>query len=102
MRWFSRADQAPADRSLLGEHAKRLIDDPVLHLAFEALERDLTASWRNTKADQQTLRDDAYRMIRALDGVQAKLFAMLGDKQMIEAQHKAEEARKERERLRAA
>lgn len=83
------------DRSALGEHAKRLRDDPVLKLAFDKLREDLTAEMLRTKADEPEKRERGYLMIWALEGVRTKLQTLLDDAKVIEAEQK----RKEAERL---
>src|SRR5262249_47042105 len=84
--WQERpADQSfppavPADKTLLGIHAERLISDPVLSLAFESVERDLTEIWRNSAAGEVEQREVAYQMIWALASVKTKLQVLLADK----------------------
>jgi len=90
------------DKTLIGIHAQRLINDPVLGLAFEAIERDLTATWRNSALGHGAQREEAYRLVWALAQVRTKLNELLADKKMLEAEQKAKEARDERERERRA
>lgn len=92
LEWPQPAAVLIADRSVLGEHAKRLLDDPVLTLAFDKLREDLAVAWRNTKADDTESRERAYFMQWALEGVRGKLQALLNDAKVIEAEQKRKEA----------
>lgn len=87
---------APTDKSLIGQHAQRLIDDPVLALAFDKVERDLTATWRNSPLGQKDQREEAYKLIWALAQVRTKLLELLADKKMMEAEEKRLQAERER------
>lgn len=85
------AEEAPADRMLRGNQAKRLLADPVLALAFETVERELTATWRRSALGAADEREAAYRQVWALEALKAKLTAFLGDAKMIEAEAKRKE-----------
>lgn len=92
---------APIDRIVLGNAAKRLMDDPVLKLAFARVERDLTGMWRQSAAGDRDGREVAYHQMAALAHVKAALTAFLGDAKVIEAERKRQEADEQmRERLR--
>lgn len=93
---------APSDKNLLAIHAERLINDPVLMMVFEAIERDLTATWRNSPLGQKDQREEAYRLVWALAQVKSKLQELLADKKMLEYEQKQKELRDERERERRA
>ncbi len=64
---------APTDKMQLGNHAKRLLDDPVMRLAFDGVAADLTKTWRDTRAEDAEKREEAWRMLRILEGVEHKL-----------------------------
>lgn len=86
----------PTDKVHLGNHAKRLLDDPVMRLAFEYVTTDLMKTWRETATEDAEKREDAYRMLRALDGVEFKLRRFAGNATLIAAEQrrKDEEARR--------
>jgi hypothetical protein len=92
----SSAAEAPTDRLQLGAHARQLLDDPVLALAFDKLADDLAQTWRSSQVGDREAREEAYRMVWAIEGARSKLSAMLGDAKLIEAEH----ARKEQEQAR--
>lgn len=88
---------APVDRSQLGAQAKRLLDDPVLSLAFDSVERDLIATWRKTAVGHREQREEAYRLLWALEGVRARLTAFVGNAKVIDAEQKMRDAAATRE-----
>jgi hypothetical protein len=88
----SAAPPPPIDKMQLGTHAKRLLDDPVMRLAFERMAADLTTTWLNTAAEEREKREDAYRMLRALDGLERKLRAFTGNATLIAAEQRRKEA----------
>lgn len=93
--WFARTANAPnSDPSILGTHAKRLLDDPVLALAFERIENKLAETWRHTAVGDADGREAAYRLHWAVEQLKSELAAILGNAKVIEAEQK----RKERER----
>lgn len=95
------AHDAPADRRQLGAHAKRLIDDPVLALAFDRIERDLVDSLLNSTVGDTEAREAAYRLHWATEQLRAKLRAMLGDAKVIEAEQARQDKMEARRRERA-
>lgn len=108
-RWFSipAVEEAPladppSDQAQLGAHAKRLLDDPVLKLAFDRLAEDVTRTWRNSEVAAVDVREAAYRMHWAIEGVKGKLRAMLSNLQVLEAEQRRREAEEERRRQRGA
>lgn len=86
---------APTDPQRLGEHAKRLLDDPVLNLALDRIGEKIAGSWRNSKAGDSETREAAYRLHWVLEQFRAELRAMVGNAKVIEAE-KLREAAKER------
>lgn len=78
----------PPDKVQLGNHAKRLLDDPVMRLALEHVTADLMKTWRETAAEDREKREDAYRMLRALDGVEFKLRRFAGNAALIAAEQR--------------
>lgn len=91
---------APADRSILGEHAKRLLADPVLGLAFERIERTLTERLFNTKLGESEQREAAYRLHWAVEQLKAELQTILGDSKVLEHEEKLRAEREEKQRKR--
>lgn len=95
-RFFTRAAEAPEDRSILGQHAKRLLDDPVLSLALERIERRLTDTWRNTAVGDDAGREAAYRLHWAVQQLKTELNAILGNGRILDAEHSRREAERDR------
>lgn len=62
-----------------GERARQIIEDEVFVSAFAAIEADLTSAWRNSGVADSDAREDAYRMLRALDAVRADLTRVMVD-----------------------
>ena len=56
-----------------GGRAKRLLEDPLLVEALEAIHERYTKAWRNTQLSQVTVREEAYRMLSAVDEFTAHL-----------------------------
>lgn len=92
----------PDDASQLGAHAKRLLEDPVLALAFARIERDLVASWKGSAVGEQQQRDEAYRLLWALEGVRGKLRGFANNAKLIAAERNRQEAADRREAERRA
>lgn len=69
--------------SLLGEQARRLLDDPVLQLAIDVLDEDLCERWRHTKLGDAAGREELYRLHCAVREVEAKLKVFLGDSERL-------------------
>jgi hypothetical protein len=84
---------APTDKMQLGNHAKRLLDDPVMRLAFDGVAADLTKTWRDTRAEDAEKREEAWRMLRILEGVEHKLQLFARNTTVEERRREVEEAR---------
>lgn len=78
------------DTTRLGAAAKRLLDDPVLRLAFELLEDDVVRAWGNTVVADREKREVLYHQLFALHQISVKLNALLGQANLLAA----EEARR--------
>lgn len=98
----SSAAEAPTDRLQLGAHAKQLLDDPVLALAFDKLTEDLAAAWRDSKLGESEKRDDAYRMVKAIEAVKSRLQALADNAKVLQAEQERREKEDERKRERAS
>jgi hypothetical protein len=88
---------APQDKLQIGARAEALLHDPILALAFEKLERDIDNRWRNSAVGEKEQREAAYRMHWAIEQVRVKLRTMLGDAQMMRAEHERKEGERRRE-----
>lgn len=86
----------PTDKMQLGKHAKRLLDDSVMKLAIEHVTADLMKTWRETACEDTDTREDAYRMLRALDGVEFKLRRFAGNAALIAAEQRRKEEQEAR------
>jgi hypothetical protein len=89
---------APTDKMQLGNHAKRLLDDPVMKLAFDGVAADLMKTWRETAHAETEKREDAYRMLRLLDGVDFKLRSFARNLTVVAAEERRREAEEARSR----
>jgi hypothetical protein len=94
--------EPPTDRLQLGAHAKRLLDDPVLALAFDILTDDLAAAWRDSKIADDAKREDAYRMVKAIEAVKSRLQGLADNAKVLQAEQERREKEEERKRERAA
>lgn len=90
------AEAAPEDKTQLGIHAERLLNDPVLSLAFERVGEKLADTWRGSSAADAEGRERVHAEYRALQRVRGELMAYLGDKKVIEADRKRQQAERER------
>lgn len=72
----------PEDASQLGEQAKRLLEDPVLQLAFDRVQAKLIESWKHTAAGQVEAREAAYRLLWASEQLKSELRVMIGNAAM--------------------
>jgi hypothetical protein len=87
------------DTTLLGHAAKRLLDDPVLALAFDLLEDEYVERWRGSALGDTAQREELYRLYFALLAVRARLRLLLDDANLLAAE---EARRKENPELWAA
>jgi hypothetical protein len=69
--------------TLLGEQAKRLLEDPVLQLAIDVLDDELAERWRSTRVGDEAGRETLYRLHCALREIEARLKSFLGDAEAI-------------------
>ena len=72
------ADLAPIDVVVLGAEAQRLLDDPVLKLAYQRVADKLLATFKNSSPAQVAEREEAYRLYWALEALRGELNAMIG------------------------
>jgi hypothetical protein len=56
-------------------NAKTVLESAAFQKAFEDLQAQYTLTWRNSKAAEAQLREDAYYMLRALDELKGNLKA---------------------------
>jgi hypothetical protein len=69
----------PTDRQELGEEARRLLDNPVLHEAMDRVERKLVDTWRNTAPGEDEQREAAYAMYWAMQQIRGELRIMIAN-----------------------
>lgn len=79
------------DKIALGNQARRLLDDPVLQLAFQDAEAEAVRQWKGGKTPEA--RERAYHMHVALEEVKARLHSYLGNVTLLEGDRKRREAR---------
>jgi hypothetical protein len=76
--------EVPTDRQELGEEARRLLDNPVLHEAMDRVERKLIESWKNTAPGEDEQREAAYAMYWAMQQVRGELRVMIANATMAQ------------------
>ena len=69
---------APQDVRVLGQEAKRLLEDPVLALVFQKVENGLLGTIKNSPPGGITEREEAYRLYWAAQALKAELRALVG------------------------
>lgn len=74
-----------------GELAAAMLEEPVLKAAFEELEAEYTDAWRNSGLVDVTRREEAFRMLRALDELRGNLQAKVVNGQIARANAEAAE-----------
>lgn len=70
--------EAPADEIALAEEAQRLLENPVLLLAFQRIEDGLLRSIKNSAPADLSVREEAYRLHWATEQLKAELRALVG------------------------
>jgi hypothetical protein len=80
------------DRKRLGDQARRLLDDPVLKLAFELVEDDVAERWRATGPNDAQLRETLHHMHVGVQQARSRLERFLGDAKLLEFEQKRREA----------
>jgi len=73
-----------SDTVARAEHAKRLLDDPLLTEVFEAVEAAAINAWRTTGSVQSAEREIAWQSLKAAERVRNALQGMV-DNGLIEA-----------------
>ena len=76
----------------LGEHAKRLMADPVLLMAFDLVSKKLRDTWAASAPADTEGRERVHAELRGLGRVRGELLAMIGDVKLLEAEEKRREA----------
>lgn len=77
------------DKVLLGNQAKRLLDDPVLQLAFQRVADDIAERWKQSKRGDTEAREALYHMQAALQDVRAQLQSFVGNAQVEQKRREA-------------
>lgn len=65
------------DAEARAEHAKRLMDDPVLSDAFDAIRSTAVDLWARTKADAVQEREMAWLTVKVIDRVRGELQSVM-------------------------
>lgn len=61
------------------ERARRLLEDPLLTEMFEAVRQDALGRFENSQADEERVREAAYRELQALHSVRSALKSLIVD-----------------------
>jgi hypothetical protein len=73
------AKPPPEKKGEIGEAARHLLDDPVLHLALRRVEEKLVATWRQTAVGEQEAREAAYALLCGLEQFKGELRLMIAE-----------------------
>lgn len=79
---FANAADASDDVVLLGEEAARILEHPVLALAFDRVDRGLLDRIRNSTPLDTAGREEAYRLHWAVQQLKSELRQMAGNAKM--------------------
>ena len=61
----------------IGARAQEILDSDIIKFAFEALEVDLMAKWRDSDPKDELVRQEAYMMLRLMKGFRRKFKEMV-------------------------
>lgn len=61
------------EKARRGEHAKHLLEDPVLVQALDNLEAQYIEAWKNTASDEEEGRERLYRAVQVVGDVRQQL-----------------------------
>ena len=103
-RWLDRATadpfdfldppmDAPTDPVLLGHHAKRLLEDPVLNEALSRIKGKLASAFMGSQVGDTAGREACYRLNWAVQELEKELRLLAGNAAVNEAEHKAAAAK---------
>jgi len=68
--------EPPSDPVALGHAAQAVLQDPVMRLALERVERRLTDTWRLSADDERDVREMAFCLHRAVQELRVELMRM--------------------------
>lgn len=68
----------PSDKAELASAAKRVLEDPVVQLALDRVQKRLYDSWRHTQVGAEHEREEAYRLHWAVEELKSELRRMMG------------------------
>jgi len=71
-------------QSQRGEHAKRILEDPLVVEAFEAVQSEIIRLWRSTEGHEAQDREKAYLMDRLLRNLRSQFEAHVRTGQMAQ------------------
>lgn len=83
---FANAADATDDLVLLGDEAQRILDSPVLAIALNRVDAKLMRTARSTTPAEVEKRENAYRMVWALEAVKTELLMIAGSGKMKAAE----------------
>jgi len=72
----------PPNKGEVGEEARKLLDNPVLHEALDRVERRLVETWRTSPIGDGEGREATYRLHWAVEELKAELRRMIGNASM--------------------
>ena len=81
-----------------GEHARRLMSDPMLVEAFDTVEKTIRDAWAGSGEQQERERERLWLMLKLLGRVQGHLKTALETGKLAATQLDIEERREERKR----
>ena len=83
---FANAADATEDVTLLGEEAQRILESPVLALALDRVNKRLIRTARDTGPAEIDKREEAYRLVWAIEALKAELLTLAGNGKMKTAE----------------
>jgi len=95
--WSRTPAEIPTDRRQLGMQGKRLLEDPVLALALDRIDRDLIETILGSAVSDTEAREAAYRLHWAKEQLRTQLALILGDAKVLEAEDRRAQERDEAE-----
>lgn len=81
-----REAEPPSDRNELASAAKRVLEDPVVQLALDRVQKRLYDNWRQTEVGAGEAREQAYRLHWAVEELKTELRLMVLNARMREQQ----------------
>lgn len=76
---WSSPHEPPRDRKELGNAARQLLDDPVLHLALQSVEDNLIRTWKASDPADEEGRERVYAAYQGITRFKGELQRMIGN-----------------------